>query len=164
MIGGDELRNRRRAAGLTQAELAAKLDVAPRSIRNWESAHVPDIREREINRVLPALSVVESHLTGSLYIPATRDSVVNDAMNAMEFFQNSIAGGATRPTIERGMSAVIDSLREMGTLDAMDRTARRSLINLMTFPIVLERDELALAASDPAGEEGPDGEDLETER
>lgn len=56
-ISGDDLRLARNYLDLTQAELAERLDVSPRTIVNWELKGVPSKRVPMVHRVLgPVIS------------------------------------------------------------------------------------------------------------
>ena len=164
MITAEELKSRRLSARLTQDELAVQLGVAVRSVRNWEASGVPAKREALIDAVLPAdgagLEPAAATRTRMDARISDDQDLVSGAMDALDYLHHAFERGATRSTVERGMAAVVNSLRETGGLDVLDRQTRRTIIELMTF----ELGDVALAASDPSREEGPDGEDLETER
>lgn len=53
MITGSELAEARRAAGLTQAALADRMNVSVRSIRTWEAQGVPYWRQEATAAALP---------------------------------------------------------------------------------------------------------------
>ena len=52
-MDGETLAQRRGWAGLTQTELAAKLEVGKRTIQGWESKGVPPRREADVRKMLP---------------------------------------------------------------------------------------------------------------
>jgi tetratricopeptide (TPR) repeat protein/transcriptional regulator with XRE-family HTH domain len=56
------LRQYRRAAGLTQEELAQKAEVSPRTIRNAENAHAARVRSSSVRRIAAALPLTAEQL------------------------------------------------------------------------------------------------------
>lgn len=69
-VSGDELRETREAAGLTQARLAERLRVSQRTIVSWESPSGAGVPTRRLRRVYVELGDVLRMVRGEQQAPA----------------------------------------------------------------------------------------------
>jgi len=140
MVTGEELRERRLDAGLTQAELADLLGVAVRSIRNWEAHGVPDHRVALLDAKLPdEVPVIERAFARSLVGLESRSDheLVLEAIEALSFVHHAREREVSESSVERAMTGIVDLLDETGALDTLNADTRRSILTMMVGPVKL---------------------------
>jgi transcriptional regulator with XRE-family HTH domain len=160
MITAEELRQRRLEAGLTQSQVADRLGVAVRSIRNWEATGVPAARTEFVRLELPdsllegrlALALAQEHASEA-------EAMLQGVAHVVEFFRSALDNGASRASVNRGVSAAIATLRETGAIDLLDRETRGALVNVLTSGLHSDDYELAAEDDNPDNEMGENHND-----
>lgn len=124
MTTGERIKAARKKAGMTQAELALKLDIPFQSISQWER----DIRKPKketISKIADALNIHPVELSGEIFDEALLSLLQGDYETAEEFraafLSKRIAFARLTDDTDQRLIQFYDMLNDCGREEAVDR-------------------------------------------